>query len=36
MVFDKEILDELAISPAEYELIVERLGRVPNHLELGL
>jgi phosphoribosylformylglycinamidine synthase len=36
MVFDKEILDELAISPAEYEIIVERLGRVPNHLELGL
>jgi len=36
MAFDKEILDELAISPAEYELIVKRLGRVPNHLELGL
>ena len=36
MAFDKEILEELAISSAEYEVIVERLGREPNHLELGL
>ena len=36
MAFDKDILDELAISSAEYEVIVERLGREPNHLELGL
>ena len=32
----KESLDELAISEAEYEAIVERLGREPNDLELGL
>lgn len=36
MAFDKDILEELAISSAEYEVIVERLGREPNHLELGL
>ena len=29
-------LDSLAISEREYEAIVERLGRVPNELELGL
>ena len=32
----KESLEELAISEAEYEAIVERLGREPNDLELGL
>jgi len=36
MAFDKNILEQLAISSAEYEVIVERLGREPNHLELGL
>ena len=36
MSVSKEALDELAISDAEYEAIVERLGREPNHLELGL
>lgn len=36
MVVSKQALDELAISEAEYEAIVERLGREPNHLELGL
>ena len=36
MAYDKEILDELAISDSEYDLIVERLGREPNYLELGL
>ena len=30
----KESLDELAISEAEYEAIVERLGREPNDLWL--
>ena len=35
MSVDKEILDRLAISDAEYEAIVERLGREPNELELG-
>lgn len=32
----KETLDQLAISDAEYEAIVERLGREPNELEVGL
>ena len=32
----QETLDQLAISPGEYEAIVERLGREPNHLEVGL
>jgi phosphoribosylformylglycinamidine synthase len=32
----KEALDQLALSEAEYEAIVERLGREPNDLELGL
>ena len=32
----KHALDELALSEREYEAIVERLGREPNHLELGL
>ena len=36
MAYDKETLDELAISDLEYDLIVERLGREPNYLELGL
>ena len=36
MTYEKEILDELAISGLEYDLIVERLGREPNYLELGL
>ena len=36
MAVSKESLDELAISEAEYEGIVERLGREPNDLELGL
>ena len=32
----KEELDQLALSEGEYEAIVERLGREPNRLELGL
>ncbi|MCH9040521.1 MAG: hypothetical protein IIC23_14195, partial [Chloroflexi bacterium] len=36
MSVDKETLDQLAISEAEYEAIVERLGREPNDLEIGL
>jgi phosphoribosylformylglycinamidine synthase len=36
MAVPKSQLDELALSEAEYEAIVERLGREPNHLELGL
>ena len=36
MAVSKQALDELALTEAEYEAIVERLGREPNHLELGL
>ena len=32
----KKMLDDLALSDGEYEAIVERLGREPNDLELGL
>ena len=32
----QEALDEIALSRAEYEAIVDRLGREPNGLELGL
>ena len=36
MSVSKEALEALALSEAEYEAIVERLGREPNDLELGL
>ena len=36
MPVSKEILDEIALSPAEYDLIVARLGREPNPVELGM
>ena len=36
MAISQETLDQLAISQGEYEAIVERLGREPNHLEVGL
>ena len=36
MPVSRQALDDLALSEAEYEAIVERLGREPNHLELGL
>ena len=32
----REILDEIALSEAEYAAIAERLGREPNSLELGM
>jgi phosphoribosylformylglycinamidine synthase II len=32
----KEVLDEIALSWKEYNLIVERLGREPTEVELGL
>jgi phosphoribosylformylglycinamidine synthase len=32
----KEVLDEVALSEEEYQLIVQRLGREPNLVELGL
>ncbi len=36
MPVSKQALDDLALSEQEYEAIVERLGREPNDLELGL
>ena len=36
MSVSKETLDQLAISDGEYEAVVERLGREPNVLEIGL
>ncbi len=36
MPISQDTLDELALTQAEYEAIVERLGREPNSLELGL
>ena len=36
MPVSQQTLNELALTEAEYEAIVERLGREPNHLELGL
>ncbi|MEK7814527.1 MAG: phosphoribosylformylglycinamidine synthase subunit PurL, partial [Chloroflexota bacterium] len=32
----KETLDQIALTPAEYELIVDRLDREPNPVELGM
>ena len=32
----KEMLDEIALSPAEYQLILDRLDREPNPVELGM
>ena len=36
MTVSKKTLDALALSEREYEAIVERLGREPNRLEVGL
>ena len=36
MLVTKEILDEIALSQAEYDLILERLDREPNPVELGM
>ena len=36
MTVSKQALDELALTEAEYEAIVDRIGREPNSLELGL
>ena len=36
MPVSKESLDEIALSQQEYQLIVERLGREPTEVELGL
>ena len=36
MPVDQALLDEVALSREEYELIVQRLGREPNLVELGM
>ena len=36
MAVTKEILDEIALSQDEYDLIIERLDREPNPVELGM
>ena len=36
MPVSKEILDEVALSQQEYQLIVEKLGREPSEVELGM
>ena len=36
MPVSQEALDEIALTRAEYDLIVERLGREPNPVELGM
>ena len=36
MAVDQSILDTIALSRDEYEMIVQRLGREPNEVELGL
>ena len=36
MPVSKEILDEVALSEKEYQLIVEKLGREPSEVELGM
>ena len=36
MPVSKEVLEEIALTQREYEMIVERLGREPNSVELGL
>ncbi len=36
MPVSQEVLDEIALTRTEYDLIVERLGREPNSVELGM
>ena len=36
MPVSQEVLDEIALTRAEYDLIVERLNREPNSVELGM
>ncbi len=36
MPISKEVLDKVALSEQEYDLIVQRLGREPNLVEIGL
>mgnify|MGYP005835390151 CR=1 FL=1 len=36
MPVSKEVLDQIALTQAEYDIIVRRLGREPNPVELGM
>ena len=36
MVVERELLDQIALTEDEYRLIVERLGRHPTNVELGM
>ncbi len=36
MAIDQSVLDIIALSRSEYELIVQKLGREPNEVELGM
>ncbi|HEX5418184.1 MAG TPA: hypothetical protein VFZ25_21215, partial [Chloroflexota bacterium] len=36
LTISQDALDEIALSRDEYRIIVERLGRVPNEVELGM
>ena len=36
MPIDQRLLDQIALSRDEYALLVQRLGREPNALELGI
>ena len=36
MAIEQSALDTIALSREEYQLIVEKLGREPNEVELGL
>ena len=36
MNFDEQTLRNLSLTQYEYDLLVERLGREPNYIELGL
>ena len=36
MTVSQQTLDEIALSRSEYEMIIDRLGREPGPLELGL
>src|SRR5436305_1313372 len=36
MAVDQRVLDQIALTPAEYRLVVQRLGREPNEVELGM
>ena len=36
MVVSKDVLDEIALSEAEYHAILERMRREPNPVELGM